>query len=157
MFPRGNTSSPDRCPISLGEAQELWLGPGPRGSLFDSREALVSAWQRARGYVMRLWGRGGKRPMAWWQFEAPDLGLKWPGYDRQQSYLFAAGVLEEKERAELELQWRRDFEHARSIEDPVARKRYLDWADVPISLRQEWRAERRRPKRQSAPSAEAGA
>ena|SRR5215471_1739778 len=75
--------------------------------------------------MMRLWATNGRRPMAWWCFDAPGLGLKWPGRDREQSYLFEAGVLSETECDELLRFWRRD------------------WADVPHSLRQQWQAERR--------------
>jgi hypothetical protein len=85
---------------ALGRMQELWLGPGPAGSLFCSREELQAAWAQYRGEVMRLWGSHGRRPMAWWEFDAGDL--QYPGYDREKSYLYEAGVLSEAERAEVE-------------------------------------------------------
>jgi len=82
--------------------QELWLGPGPAGSLFCSREELQAAWAQYRSECMRLWGSRARRPMAWWCLEAPGLGLKWPGYDAEKSYLYEAGVLSAEERAEVE-------------------------------------------------------
>ena len=106
---------------------------------------------------MRLWARDGKRPLAWWCFEAPDLGLEWPGYFRQQSYLFEHNALGEEECAELVAGWREEFERACSLEDASARKSHLDWADVPHSLRQRWQAARRRRARQPAASAEEAA
>ena len=92
----------DACGLTLDELQELWLGPGPRGSLFHSREELQDAWIQGRDVVMRLWGQDGKRPQGWWQFEAPKLGLEWPGFDRERQYLYEAGVLSEAERADYE-------------------------------------------------------
>jgi hypothetical protein len=119
----------------LRQLQELWLGPGPDGSVFDSTEDLCSAWEEHRDECLRLWGQHGRRPMAWWCFDAPGLGLKWPGHDHEQAYLFEAGILSEAERAELLASWRREFDRDHS---PA----HLNWADVPQSLRQQWQAER---------------
>src|SRR5262249_22533358 len=91
----------------LSQMQELWLGPNPsHGSLFSSREELQAAWEKHRDEVMRLWGSHGRRPMAWWEFDAGDL--KHPGYSRERSTLWRAGVLTEAEKAELERDWRRE-------------------------------------------------
>jgi len=152
------TSDIDACGLTLSELQELWLGVGPNGSLFRDEDELRAAWERGRDVAMRLWARGGKRPQAWWYFEAPGLGLKWPRYHRQQSYLYEAGALEEAEREQLLAGWRKEFEHACSLEGAAARKAHLDWADVPHSLRQRWQAERRRRRaRQPAVPAEEAA
>ena len=126
----------DNCGLTYSELQELWLGPTHSGSCFRSREELHDAWIRGRDVVMRLWVNNGRRPQAWWAFEAGNLGLKWPGHDREQSYLFEAGVLSEMECDELLRFWRREFDRSRS---PT----HLNWADVPHSLRQQWQAERR--------------
>ena len=123
---------------------ELWLGPNPSvGSLFSSTEDLCDFWEQNRDEVMRLWGSHGRRPQAWWCFDAPGLGLEWPGYDHEQSYLFEAGILSEAERAELLTFWRCEF-------DRDHRSAHLNWADVPHSLRQQWQAERPRRRRQSS-------
>jgi len=140
----------DNCGLTYSQLMELWLGPGPDGSLFDSTEHLRDAWTSCRTLVMRLWGQHGRRPQIWWCLDAPGLGLKWPGYDREQSYLFEMGILSEAERAELLHRWRREFDC-----DP--RPAHLDWADVPDSLRRQWQAERRRRGRQPAPLEEAAA
>ena len=55
---------------------ELWLGPGPRGSLFRSREQLHDAWLQGRAEVMAQWAKNGRRPAGWWEFErahSPDF------------------------------------------------------------------------------------
>jgi hypothetical protein len=139
----------ESCGLTYSELQELHLGPC-NGSVFDTPEQLRDAWVRGRAVVMRLWGSGGRRPQAWWCFEAPGLGLSWPGYDREQSYLFEHNVLEETERAQLLVGWREEFEQACSLESTGAKKDHLDWADVPHSLRQRWSAARRRRGRQPA-------
>jgi hypothetical protein len=140
----------------LSQMQELWLGPNSsHGSLFGSREELQSAWQQHRAEVMRLWGSHGRRPMAWWEFEAGNL--EYPGYHHEQSYLFEHNAFSEAERTELLAGWRKEFEHACSLEG-AARKSHLDWADVPHSLRQQWQAARkRRSGRQLAAPSEAAA
>jgi len=79
------------------------------------------------------------------------LGLAWPGYDREQSYLFEHNALEETECAQLLAGWREEFEQACSLEDPVARRKHLDWAGVPKSLRQRWSAAARRRRSRMAP------
>src|SRR5262245_33126190 len=94
----------ETCGLTYSELQELWLGPC-NGSVFTSTEELRDAWARGRAVVMRLWGSHGRRPQAWWCFEAPDLGLKWPGYDHEQSYLYEHNVLSEAEQVELEREW----------------------------------------------------
>jgi hypothetical protein len=143
--PIAHNSDIDSCGLSFGELQELWLGPGSGGSLFSSLEQLQDAWIRGRNVVMRLWATNGRRPQAWWFLgDAASLGLKWPGYFHQQSYLFEHSALSEAERKQLVARWRQEFEKAWSLEDAAARKAHLDWADVPHSLRRRWQAERRR-------------
>jgi hypothetical protein len=125
----------DNCGLTYDELQELWLGPTHTGSCFGSREELEQAWEQNQDLVMRLWGRHARKPQAWWCFHAPQLGLRWPGYDREQSYLFEAGALSEAERTELVRFWRREFDRDRKAA-------HLNWADVPHSLRRQWQAER---------------
>src|SRR5262249_42937761 len=81
--------------LTSDQIQELWLGPSHNGSLFGSREELQEAWEQARDEMLRLFGKPGRRPMAWWQFDAPALGLKWPGLNSEQSYLYEHGILDE--------------------------------------------------------------
>jgi hypothetical protein len=140
----------EACGLTFGELQELWLGCGHNGSLFSGEDELHDAWVRGRDVVMRLWGSGGRRPQIWWYYEAPALGLKYPGHAREQSYLFEAGVLSEAECAELLRCWRREF-------DRDHRPAHLNWADVPHSLREQWLAERPRRVRHRAPAPSEGA
>jgi hypothetical protein len=142
----------ESCGLSFSELEELWLGVGPNGSLFRGEDELRAAWERGRAVCMRIWGSSGRRPQAWWYLEAPALGLKWPSHDREQSYLFEHNALSEVACEQLLAGWRRDFEDACLLEDAVARRKHLDWADVPHSLRRRWQAARRRrsklPKRE---------
>jgi hypothetical protein len=120
------------CGLSCDELQELWLGPSPQnGSLFDSEAELRAAWERGRDVVMRLWAHSGRRPQIWWHIEAPALGLAWPGYDRQQRYLYEAGILPEAEALELMQTWQRDFDRGQKV-------------DLPPALRRQWTKTKRR-------------
>jgi hypothetical protein len=78
--------------LDSNQMQEFWLGPSHNGSYFGSREELEQAWEANRDEVMRLFANNGRRPQAWWCLDAPSLNLKYPGYDREQSYLFEAGA-----------------------------------------------------------------
>jgi len=150
--------------LSAGQMMELQYGPSlSAGSLFADRQALEQAWQLTREHLLEGC-RAGHRVAAWWEFEAPALGLAWPGYFNETSYLFDHDALGEEERVELLAFWRQEFE--RAYDDPdfsytaapgeilhgtAARKAHLDWADVPHSLRRRWSAARRRRARQPAP------
>jgi len=155
---RGKTDDIDSCGLTYSELQELWLGPSFNGSVFDTPEQLRAAWDRGRSVAMRLWGSGGRRPQAWWFLgDAASLGLAWPGYDHEQSYLFEHDALSEAECEQLLAGWRKDFDDACLLEDAVARRKHLDWADVPHSLRRQWQAARRRRERRSAARSEEAA
>ena len=127
---------------TLSKLQELWLGPHPTtGSLFNSREELVQAWQEHRDEIMRQWGSHGRRPMAWWEFEAGEL--EHPGYDRERSCLYEHNVLTAAERAELEVTWREAFDRARGKSAKERREAY-EFADIPNELIERWQGARRR-------------
>jgi hypothetical protein len=155
--------------LSSGQKMELQFGPGASGSLFNSREQLESAWAACRDELLER-ANPGRRPAIFWELEASGLGLKWPGYFSERSYLFEAGTLSAEEKAELKAEWRAEFERAYEpdftyiggpgeiLHGADARKAHLDWADVPHSLRRQWQAARRRRERRSAaPSEEAAA
>jgi hypothetical protein len=140
--------------LDSNQMQELWLGPSHDGSYFSSRAELQEAWEANRDEVMRLFANNGRRPQAWWCFDAPSLNLKYPGYDREQSYLYEHGVLDEAECAELLRFWRREFEQDRApgfslndgeqiLRGARARAAHLAWADIPAGLVEEWSEERR--------------
>jgi hypothetical protein len=123
--------------------QELWLGPSHRGSVFRSHEELEQAWLTHRDRLMERYGSHGRRPQIWWEFEGAALGLE-RNYDTERSTLYEHGLLGEEERAELVTYWRREFEKAYILKDAQARRRHFAWADIPRSLRKEWRLQRPR-------------
>jgi hypothetical protein len=133
---------------------ELWLGPGADNPVFADDEARRAAWLRHRDKLIRqLPSSPGRRPLAWWPFEAPT---RWPGYDRERSTLHKLGALDEAEKAALETEWRADFDRAQApsfmlctgpgefLHGATARKIVYVWADIPRELVRKWTAERRR-------------
>ena len=141
----GKVSDIDACGLTYTELMELWLGPHPTtGSCFGSREELVAAWAAGRAVVMRLWACGGRRPQAWWHLgDAASLGLTWPGYDAEKSYLYAAGALAEGERVEVEAEWHQAFDQARGKSAKERREAY-EFADIPDELIEQWTPQRKR-------------
>jgi hypothetical protein len=149
--------------LSPDEMQELWLGPNPHfGPLLRSPEAARAAWEANRTELMRLFGSNGRRPMAWWTFDAPGLGLTWPGLDREHSYLYEADVLSETEVAELMHFWRYEFERSfgrdffvteneRVVEGKKARLLHWKWADIPRALITAWTTERKQRRASQKP------
>jgi hypothetical protein len=75
----------DNNSITRLQEMELWLGRSHRGSLFASEEERRSAWFEHRDRLMGYWGNNGRRPQAWWKFEAP---FKYPGFNRERSALW---------------------------------------------------------------------
>jgi hypothetical protein len=145
---------PRRGRLNHERAMVLQYGPDPRWDAFRDEEEYREAWARHRERLL-AGDRHGRRPMAWWRFEAPP-SLKYPGYDRERSVLYEAGLLGEEERRELVAEWRQAFERAqapdfwfclgpgRSLEGATARRQHYKWADIPRSLRLRWTRERRR-------------
>jgi hypothetical protein len=152
--------------LSSGQKMELQYGPNPtQGSLFSTREELESAWAVCRDELLER-SNPGRRPAIWWMLEARGLGLQWPGYFNERSYLYVAGVLKEAEKVELEHEWKVEFEVGQapdfSMNDgngellvgDCARQAHYAWADIPRSLLRRWQASARRRARRSAPSVE---
>jgi hypothetical protein len=92
-----------------------------------------AAWEKHRELLLADYAIG-RRPWAWRAIDRPEL--PWRGYDRERSINWRAGVLSETERAELERQWRKDFEAGRDVK----------WADIPVELVRKWRVEHRSKK-----------
>lgn len=153
---------PHRHRLSHAQELDLWLGSGPQycPHPFDSDEERREAWAKHRNWLMALFANHGRRPMAWWQYEAP---IFYPGYDREQSTLYEAGLLAEAEKAELLAEWRRYFEkalepgfshcigHARPqdtfatwLHGAAAKRAHYAWADIPRALVKAWTGEYRR-------------
>lgn len=141
--------------LTHGQEMELWLGPSHRGSVFRSSEEAETAWLMHRERLMAAWAKHGRRPAGWWAFEAPFAR---PDHDVERSALWEADLLSEEERAELELDWKREFDRAQRrgfwycngpgdfFEGKKARAAHYQWADIPERLIREWTAQRRRTK-----------
>src|SRR5262249_6606266 len=55
---------------------ELWLGPFPHlPPAFDSDEQRRELWFRHRDRLMEQFGAHGRRPQAWWRYEAGESRL----------------------------------------------------------------------------------
>jgi hypothetical protein len=133
---------------------DLWLGPDPRSGqepAFGSDEQRRVLWTYHRDRLMGLFGRRGRRPQAWWQYDSP---IPYPGYNREQSALCEAGLLSEPEMAELLTFWRAEFDRAHRpdffvclgpgefLHGARARREHCRWADIPAPLVKQWTAER---------------
>jgi hypothetical protein len=149
---RRTVNRPSRGQLTFEQELELCLGPSHRGSAFGSPAEVRIAWLKNRDRLLLMWSKNGKRPAAWWNFEAPFPRPR----EREQSRLYEAGLLTEPERVELVAWWRQEFERAwdphfffcdgpgRFFEGAVARRKHYDWADIPRALVREWTARRRR-------------
>lgn len=133
----------------------LWLGVGRNGSFpFESEAEARELWQRHRERLMEAHGRHGHRPMAWWWFEAEALGLDYPGYENEASYLFEHDQLGAEESASLVERWREQFGRCHEpgftlcmgerewLKGREARLAHIAWADIPQSLVKQWTRER---------------
>jgi hypothetical protein len=159
-FRRAPGKQPKRQPvdpseISADQMQELWLGAGAGGSVFANEDERRATWIRHKARVMELWGKGGRRPIAWWLYEAGELD--YPGYDLERSTLYAAGLLAEGERVELLAYWRREFDRLMdpNFGDTDACEQHIRWCDLPRQLLGQWANEYLRKKVE--PEAEAAA
>ena len=142
---RGRLSHEQEMVLQYG-AKERWA------EAFATEEEYRDAWIRNRDRLLAGY-RNGRRPAAWWTLESP---IPFPGYERQQSVLYEAGLLTEPERAALVDWWREQFERGwgphfffcdgpgRFFEGAVGRRKHYDWADIPHELVREWTAQRRR-------------
>ena len=122
----------------------LWMGEGPLGDPqpFASPAARKAAWQRHQHRLIgTLPSSPGRRPLAWWQYDAP---IRWPGYDAERSTLYEAGLLGDDERAALEAEWRREFDFAQRLPAGDRRAHYA-WADIPDELVRRW-ATKKKPR-----------
>jgi hypothetical protein len=135
---------PLRGNLTVEQAQELCIGINHNiGSYFVDTEAAEAAWARHRDWLMREFGNPGKRPLAFYVFDRPDLPFD---VDHETSILWRAGALTPAEKIAVEQEWHAEFTRAYSPGFSVARRRqHLDWADVPSELRKCWRLQQRRP------------
>jgi hypothetical protein len=127
----------------------LLFGPAPEWmDAFSSQEEFDDCWRRNREELLADCPAG-RRPMGWWQVEAP---IAWPGHDGEKSALWAANLLSDAERGELERTWRGHFDEARApdfwlstggqiLKGEAARRAHHEWADIPAELVERWSAE----------------
>jgi len=134
------------------QEMELWLGASHHGSSFASEEERRRIWEAHRERLIRWWGTDGRRPQAWWRYDAPNI--PYPGYARERSLLYEHGLLGEAEARALVADWKVEFERASQpdfffiagpgeiYQGAVARQKHFAWADIPSALVQQWEAAR---------------
>jgi hypothetical protein len=139
----------DLFSITPMQQQELWLGPCRSGSSFASEKERRRLWAAHRERIMEYWGRDGRRPLAWWKYESP---IPYPGYARERSALFEAGLLTKSEVKALTADWRIEFNRASQpnfffttapgeiLQGEAARQKHFAWADIPSALVEQWEA-----------------
>ena len=132
----------------------LWLGVGRNGFPFADEDEVEELWTRHRERIMADHARNGRRPQAWWWFEAPPLGLDYPGYETEASYLYEHGQLGAEESASVVAYWREQFGRCHEpgftlcmgegqwLRGREARLAHYRWADIPASLVERWTRER---------------
>jgi hypothetical protein len=128
----------------------FWLGEGPLDNPqpFASPAARKAAWLRHRHRLIgTLPSSPGRRPLAYWQYDAP---IRWPGYDGERSALYEAGLLGEEEKAALEAEWRREFDFAQRL--PAGDRRFQHYVDVDIPEELARRWTRAATKKKAAPA-----
>jgi len=116
--------------LSHQQEMELWFGPRGKTSAFANDDERKRIYFEQRDKWLRYWANNGRRPMAWWEFEAP---FKYPGFNRERSTLYTAGLLGADESKQLEEYWHTEFE--RSVTKPWDEHiDHLIFCDVPPEL-----------------------
>src|SRR5262249_47630281 len=135
---------------------ELWLGRAEhKPSAFADEQVRRRLWREHRDRLLGWWGRDGRRPQAWWQYDSP---IPYPGYDVERSTLFAANLLAEAECAALLKFWRAQFERLMdpNFGDVAACEKHIEYCDMPRSLLAQWANEYlQRKHKKEEPGAEA--
>src|SRR5262245_5674805 len=103
-----------RSRLSKGEELDLLLGTDTDGPVFLDEDERREAWEQHRDYVMARWSSHGKRPLAWWDYEAPIPRPRDPEYE--EAALWEAGLLTPKEAHVLETRWREEFDRCHKPE-----------------------------------------
>jgi len=69
----------DPSDITPTQEMEFWLGPSDSSrSSFTGEEERRRLWLEHRDRLLGYWGRHGRRPQAWWEFDSP---IPFPGPD----------------------------------------------------------------------------
>jgi hypothetical protein len=83
-FNKPKSHIPNNNSITATQEMELWMGRSRHGSAFRDDEQARRLWVEHRDRLMQLFANNGRRPQAWWKFEAP---FKYPGFNRERSAL----------------------------------------------------------------------
>jgi len=144
----------------------LELGFDPGYGAYSTWEEYRAVWElhRARFMTRFDWGI---RPQAWWDFEAPKLGVQQPReYEYEKATLWENGLLTPAEIVQLEKHWREHFDHANEpgwyghcighakkgdtfatwLHGEDGRRAHYKWAGIPHALIKKWTAHKRRAK-----------
>jgi hypothetical protein len=133
------------------QEEELWLGANSRrGSTFANDAERRRLWEVHRKRLLDRWGVEGRRPQAWWRYDA--LNIPYPGYACERSTLYEHGLLDKAEARALVAEWHAEFKRAMQpnfffiagpgeiYHDAIAREKHFAWADIPSALVQQWEA-----------------
>src|SRR5262249_49617673 len=144
---------PRRCRSNGGKPiTEGLASPPNRSDAQHGNVTVITSWRSA---IVDF------RPAAWWDYDAPALGVRRPArQEYEKATLWEADLLSPKEKAMLEAQWREHFDHAVSADffgfcigyDRVrhcaiwakgdeARREHHRWAGIPRALIKKWTAE----------------
>jgi hypothetical protein len=140
----------DRTTTDLQEAELAWGVSHRLGPLFSSDDEAREAWFLNRPRLMSLFAFGGRRPQAWWKFEAK---IPWPGFSLERSTLWEAGLLGKAEARQLEHDWHSEFVQSLApgftfrerdghyLTGHAAHVANLVFHDVPVALAEQWASE----------------
>jgi hypothetical protein len=150
-------------PPRLTDRELDFLRYGPRDDAdddaFADEAAARAAWEENRESIL-AWYQSGRRPWAWRAFDRPDVS--WRGYAREQSILWAAGVLGAEEKVAVERLWFNEFTKAqdanffhclgpdRFLKGDEARKAHYRAVDIPSELIRRWERRQRKESPSSA-------
>jgi hypothetical protein len=144
-----------RHKLSFWEELSLEYGGNRDGGGFATDEARREAWFRHRDQFMARC-RAGRRPDAWWSYEAPFRRPPPEQYEREPARLYEAGLLSDEEKRELLADWREEFARAQQpdiwtcigpgqiLYGDAARRLIHRTAGIPRALVRQWLAEHRR-------------
>jgi len=126
---------------------------------FATDEDRRAAWERHRDELLAECA--GKRPAAWWDYDA--LISRPADSDLETPVLYKAGLLSDAEIAELMPWWREQYDKAQEpdfqycigtakpgdtfaswIKGAAAKRAQYRWAGIPRAIIKQWNAERRK-------------
>jgi hypothetical protein len=133
-----------RHPGQASKDMEMWLGVGHDGSVFATEAEAECYWREHRARLWPLLCVNGRRPRAWWHWEAKLIC----DYDDETALLYDLGELSETEERHFVPIWRRAYDRIAGLQGYTATRAGLDEAILPRNLLRQWNGERRRARRQ---------